>query len=265
MLTVISPAKRLDWDPVDGVAQSDVMWPEDAARLSRTAGRLSRPALQGLMDISADLAKLNQQRFRDFVEAPSADATRPAAWAFAGDTYQGLEMATLDADAQRWADDHLRILSGLYGLLAPRDGIQPYRLEMGSRLQTRRGTNLYGYWRDRIAKALNVQAEAAGTTTLVNCASQEYFGAVNLKALKLQVVTPVFMEEKPQGPKIVSFFAKRARGAMARHIMETRLTDPSDLPGFTTGGYVWDAERSTPEAPVFIRPAEAQAAALTPI
>jgi hypothetical protein len=261
MLVVISPAKRLDWDMVEGVEQTPLLFPQDAARLSRTAARLSRAALQDLMDISPDLAKLNQQRFRDYAEIPEPDATRPAAWAFAGDTYQGLEMATLDADARRWADDHLRILSGLYGLLAPRDGIQPYRLEMGSRLKTRRGGSLYAWWQDRIAKALNTQAEAADSTLLVNRASQEYFGAVDRKALKLDVIAPVFMEEKPQGPKIVSFFAKRARGAMARFVMDHRITDADALRGFDTGGYKWDAERSTPQAPVFIRPAEAQKAA----
>lgn len=261
MLVVISPAKRLDWDPVDGVAQTAPLFPDDAAKLARAGGRLSRKALQDLMDISPDLAKLNQQRFRDFAETPAAEATRPAAWAFAGDTYQGLDMASMDADAQRWADDHLRILSGLYGVLAPRDAIQPYRLEMGSRLKTRRGGSLYAYWRDQIAKALNAQAKAADAGVLVNCASQEYFGAVDLKALKLDVITPVFMEEKPQGPKIVSFFAKRARGAMARFVMEHRITEAEALRGFDTGGYVWDAARSTPLSPVFIRPAEAAKAA----
>lgn len=261
MLVVISPAKRLDWDPVEGVGQTDPIFPQDAAKLARAGGRLSRKALQDLMDISPDLAKLNQQRFRDFAEAPEGAQTRPAAWAFAGDTYQGLEMASLGEDAQRWADEHLRILSGLYGLLAPRDGIQPYRLEMGSRLKTRRGGSLYAYWGDRISKALNAQAEAAGSSLLVNCASQEYFGAVDQKALKLDVITPVFMEEKPQGPKIVSFFAKRARGAMARFVMENRITEADSLRAFDLGGYVWDAERSSPDAPVFIRPAEAQKAA----
>ena len=261
MLSVISPAKRLDWADVPGIDVTDPLWPEDAARLSRTAGRLSRQALQDLMHISDDLAKLNQQRFRDFAEVPEAGDTRPAAWAFAGDTYQGLEMATMDEDARRWADGHLRILSGLYGMLSPRDGIQPYRLEMGSRLKTRRGGNLYSYWRDSIAKALNTQAEAVGTDTLVNCASQEYFGAVDTKALNLTVVTPVFMEEKPQGPKIVSFFAKRARGAMARYLSEHQITDPDAIRAFDTGGYVWNAERSTPQSPVFIRPLEAEKAA----
>ena len=261
MLVVISPAKRLDWAPVEGVAQTDPIFPAEAAQLARSAGRLSRAALMALMDISPDLATLNQQRFRAYAEAPDPADTRPAAWAFAGDTYQGLEMATLDADARRWADDHLRILSGLYGVLAPRDGIQPYRLEMGSRLKTRRGGSLYAYWGDRIARALNAQAERTGSRLLVNCASQEYFGAVDRAALALQVVTPVFMEEKPQGPKIVSFFAKRARGAMARFVMEHRITEAGALRGFDTGGYQWDAERSTPEAPVFIRPAAAQQAA----
>ena len=135
--------------------------------------------------------------------------------------------------------------------------IQPYRLEMGSRLKTRRGSSLYDYWGDRLSKALNAQAQETGATVLVNCASQEYFGAVKPDALKLSVVTPVFMEDKPGGPKIVSFFAKRARGAMARYVVQKRLTDPAALLDFDTGGYAYRPDLSKPEAPVFVRPAEA--------
>ncbi len=140
--------------------------------------------------------------------------------AFAGDTYQGLDAATLSTEEMAWAQDHLRILSGLYGVLRPLDAIQPYRLEMGSKLKTRRGGNLFDYWRDDLSKALNAHAEAVGSQVLINCASQEYFGAVSLKALKLRVITPAFMEDKGdgKGPRIVSFFAKKARGAMARFI-----------------------------------------------
>jgi cytoplasmic iron level regulating protein YaaA (DUF328/UPF0246 family) len=155
-----------------------------------------------------------------------------------------------------WAQDHLRILSGLYGVLRPLDAIQPYRLEMGSRLKTRRGSNLYEYWRDGLSKALNAQAEAVGTDVLINCASQEYFGAVALKALKINVITPAFMEDKDdgKGPKIVSFFAKKARGAMARYIVQNRLNGAQDIQGFESGGYAYQPDASTPERPVFVRP-----------
>ena len=256
MLVVISPAKRLDWSERD-VATTAPAYQDDATRLARKARNLSLGDLQALMDISPDLARLNRDRFRAFAAEPDRDATRPAALAFAGDTYQGLEAASLDPEELAWAQDHLRILSGLYGLLRPLDAIQPYRLEMGSRLKTRRGATLYDYWRDGPARALNAQAEALGTNVLVNCASQEYFGAVDQKALKLRVITPVFMEDKDGAPKIVSFFAKKARGAMARFIVQNRLTDPAALTGFETGGYRFRPDLSDADRPVFIRPYEA--------
>jgi len=148
----------------------------------------------------------------------------------------------------------LRILSGLYGLLRPLDAIQPYRLEMGSKLKTRRGKNLYGYWGDHIAKALNTQAEQVETDVLVNCASQEYFGAADTKALKLRVITPQFMEVKEGKPRIVSFFAKRARGAMARYLTQERATDPAQIKGFEIGGYRFDPDMSEGDRWVFVRP-----------
>ncbi|WP_319545587.1 peroxide stress protein YaaA [Ruegeria conchae] len=256
MLVVISPAKRLDWAErnVD-VSQPDFQ--DDAIRLSKTARNLTLGDLKKLMDLSDDLARLNRDRYRVFSDAPEQDATRPAALAFAGDTYQGLEAASLDADEMAWAQDHLRILSGLYGVLRPLDAIQAYRLEMGSKLKTRRGKNLYEYWRDQLSKALNAQAAEAGCKVLVNCASQEYFGAVDLKALKLPVVTPVFMEDKGGTPKIVSFFAKKARGAMARYIIQHRLTDPKGLLDFDSGGYEYRADLSEDDKPVFVRPYQA--------
>ena len=255
MLVVISPAKRLDWDERD-VATTAPDFQEDAIRLAKSARNLTLGKLKDLMHLSDDLARLNRDRFKAFADAPDATLTRPAAYAFAGDTYQGLEAASLDADEMAWAQDHLRILSGLYGVLRPMDAIQPYRLEMGSRLKTRRGASLYDYWGDALSKALNEQAAETGTDVLVNCASQEYFGAVAPKALKLKVITPQFMEDKGdgKGPKIVSFFAKKARGAMARYIVQNRLTTPTSLQDFDTGGYAWRAEGSTPERPLFIRP-----------
>ena len=252
MLVVISPAKRLDWAERD-VPTTQPEMQDDAIRLAKTARNLTLDNLRKLMDLSADLAKLNRDRFKAFEDAPGADLTRPAALAFAGDTYQGLEASSLDEDALAWAQDHLRILSGLYGLLRPLDAIQPYRLEMGSRLKTRRGTSLYDYWRTDLSKALNAQAKTLGTNTLINCASQEYFGAVAPKALKLDVVTPQFMELKDGKAKIVSFFAKKARGAMARYIVQNRLTDANDIKSFDTGGYSFDPDLSEGNRWVFLR------------
>ncbi len=256
MLVVISPAKRLDWAERD-IEVTAPDFQDDAIRLSKTARNLTLGDLKKLMDLSDDLARLNRDRYRAFADAPEADTTRPAALAFAGDTYQGLEAASLDADEMAWAQDHLRILSGLYGVLRPLDAIQPYRLEMGSKLKTRRGKNLYEYWRDQLSKSLNAQAEEIGGDVLVNCASQEYFGAVDLKALKLRVITPVFMEDKGGTPKIVSFFAKKARGAMARYIIQHRLTDPKGLLDFDSGGYEYRPELSEENKPVFLRPYQA--------
>lgn len=255
MLVVISPAKRLDWTE----RETEVTQPDfqcDAVRLAKTARNLTLGHLKDLMNLSDDLARLNRDRFRSFEAEPEAAATRPAALAFAGDTYQGLEASSLDPDELVWAQDHLRILSGLYGVLRPLDAIQPYRLEMGSRMKTRRGASLYDYWGDQLSKALNSQASSIGTDVLVNCASQEYFGAVPPKALKLNVITPAFMEDKDdgRGPKIVSFFAKKARGAMARFIIQNRLTDPEGLKDFDLGGYFYAKDLSTASKPVFIRP-----------
>ncbi|MBM2575808.1 peroxide stress protein YaaA [Jannaschia sp. Os4] len=248
MLTVISPAKKMDMDAVE-VDPTAPRMAAEADALRAVAADLTADGLARLMGISDKLAALNHGRFRDWDDAPS----KPAAWAFAGDTYVGLDAKTLDADAVRRADARLRILSGLYGLLRPRDAIRAYRLEMGSRLANPRGRDLYAWWGDRISARLNEDAAEAGATHLLNCASQEYFGAVDREALRLPVVTPVFLEDRPDGPKTISFHAKTARGAMARFVMEHGIEGPDDLRGFDAGGYAWQADRSTPEAPVFLR------------
>ncbi len=250
MLTVISPAKRLDWTARD-IDMTQPQFQADADTLASVAKKLSVGDLRKLMDISEDLAKLNRARFQGF--ADTRDDARPAALAFAGDTYAGLEAASLDPDDLRFAQDRLRILSGLYGLLKPLDAIQPYRLEMGSRMKNPRGRSLYDYWGTTLAETLNVEADALNADTLINCASIEYFAAVDQKALRLRIITPTFLEDKPGGPKIVSFFAKKARGAMARFIIENRLTDPAAITDFTLGGYRHAPDLSTPDKPAFIR------------
>ena len=253
MLTVISPAKRLDLTPVDMSAATDPAFQKDALALARTARKLSAADLQKLMSISEPLAKLNVERFKAFAADPSEDLVKPAALAFDGDTYQGLEAGTLDAADMAFAQRRLRILSGLYGLLRPLDRIQPYRLEMGSRLQTRRGANLYEFWGKKIAKTLNAHAEAEGTDLLLNCASQEYFGSVDQKALKLTIVEPVFLERKAGVEKVVSFYAKKARGAMARFVVENRAETVDDLKDFTAGGYAFQPAASAAHRLVFAR------------
>ncbi len=253
MLTVISPAKRLDWTPVE-LEATEPAFAREAAILAGHARQLSLGRLKALMDLSDDLARLNRDRFRAFQTEPDPEVLRPAALAFAGDTYVGLDARTLAEDDLRWAQSHLRILSGLYGTLRPLDAIQPYRLEMGSRLKSRRGATLYDFWRDTLATALNDAAAETGADTLLNCASQEYFGAVDTKRLNLRVVTPVFLEERDGDARTISFFAKKARGAMARFVIEGRITAPERLVEFEAGGYRHDPERSAPDAPVFVRP-----------
>lgn len=250
MLTVISPAKKLNFEGVP--LKFDATQPDyqaDAYSLSRTARRLSVAKLQKLMSISPALAKLNQSRFKDFAEAPTPEQVKPAALAFNGDTYTGLQADTLSTDDLAYAQNHLRILSGLYGLLRPMDNIQPYRLEMGSRLATRRGKTLYQYWGARIAEAIN----EVETGTLLNCASVEYFSAVNPEALTPRVVTPVFMELRNGEAKIVSFFAKKARGMMARYVVQNQIATTEDIKDFNHGGYCFQPADSTPTRLVFSR------------
>ncbi|MEM7212240.1 MAG: peroxide stress protein YaaA [Pseudomonadota bacterium] len=253
MLTVISPAKRLDLTPVDMSLATEPAFQKDAFTLAKAARRLTQAELRKLMGISEPLAKLNQQRFKAFAEVPSEDVVKPAALAFDGDTYQGLEARTLDEGDMAYAQRRLRILSGLYGVLRPLDRIQPYRLEMGSRLATRGAKTLYDYWRGKIAAALNADAEAEGTGLLLNCASQEYFGSVDLDALKLDVIEPVFLERKDGTEKMVSFFAKKARGAMARFAIETQAETVDDLKAFSTGGYEYQVDASEAHRLVFVR------------
>ncbi len=250
MLIVVSPAKKLN-KAVAGQARSKPAFPDKTSQLLQRAQGLKVSDLQKLMRISENLAKLNAGRFADFVAQDEGAAMHM----FAGDTYQGLDAASLDEDEIDWAQDHLRILSGLYGLLRPLDAMRPYRLEMGSRLQTEHGRNLYDFWGSMIADALNQQAHETGSRVLINCASEEYFGAVDTNALSMPVITPVFMEEKPEGPKIVSFYAKRARGAMTRFIIQRRLQDIHGIQDFDTGGYRFQPDMSDQDRWVFIRPA----------
>lgn len=255
MLVVVSPAKKLDWTAYNGPrALSAPRFQEQAVELAAVSRGIGAGGLKRLMHISDALAQLNAERFDRFAADPDQGNPRPAIYGFAGDTYTGLAAKSLDHDALDWAEGHLRILSGLYGVLRPFDALQEYRLEMGSRLATEQGATLYAYWGDRIGTALAADAQAVGARCLVNCASTEYFGAVDLDALGLPVISPVFLDSKDEGEaKIISFHAKKARGAMARFILEHRLQDPADLQGFTTGGYAFDPDRSSPERPVFVR------------
>ena len=252
MLIVLSPAKRLDFTEADpDTPASERRFQDDTANLSRTARARTVAELRRLMSISDDLARLNRERFQAF-DAGSTDGVQ-AAFAFAGDVYEGLKARELDKPSLAWAQDHLRILSGFYGLLRPLDRIQPYRLEMGTRLKTRRGSSLYDFWGDRLSKQLNADAEGQADPTLVNLASQEYFGAVDARALKLPVVTPHFRESRDGESRIISFFAKKARGGMARFAIDERIERAQDLKAFDRDGYAFDKAASNDTEWIFTR------------
>jgi len=253
MLIVLSPAKRLDFTEAGPeTPASERRFVEETGSLVRTARRQTRAELRRLMSLSDELARLNQERFRA-LDAAALDRGVQAAFAFAGDVYQGLDARSMDDAALDWTQDHVRILSGLYGLLRPLDRIQPYRLEMGTRLKTRRGSNLYDFWGDRISKQLNADAGGHADPTLVNLASQEYFGAVDARALKLPVVTCHFREARHGESRVISFFAKRARGAMARFAADQRIETAADLKAFDRDGYRFDEASSSGTDWIFIR------------
>lgn len=252
MILVISPAKTLDFTPVEDAPASAPGFPTETARLARLARRLKRADLRRLMGISETLADLNVKRFKAF-DAKSQTGLQ-AAFAFNGDVYGGLKARTLDEDGLAYAQAHLRILSGLYGLLRPLDRIQPYRLEMGVRLANPKGETLYDYWSDKVTKALKAAARDQPDPTIVNLASQEYFGAVKARALKSPVTTCRFLEEKDGEARILSFFAKKARGLMARYAIDNRIERAEDLKGFDREGYAFRPAQSSAHDWVFTRP-----------
>lgn len=238
MLVVTSPAKKLDFS--EDVTRSSWSTPdflEDSAELITAAKKLTRVELMQLMKISENLAELNYNRYRAFSIPFTPANARQAVFAFTGDTYVGLEADSLSEEELAYAQDHYRILSGLYGLLRPLDLMQPYRLEMGKKVATARGKNLYEFWGDQLTEALNTQMAAQKTDLLVNCASTEYFKAINVKKLTGQVIAPVFKEVKEGHARVLGMFAKKARGMMTRYIIQNRLEDVRDLQKFDLGGY----------------------------
>ena len=249
MLVVVSPAKKLNMSLVDNLKVSEPQFKNNANELVNVVRGLSIKDLEKLMDISTNLAELNKDRFNDF----GNQQKKAAAFAFAGDTYKGLSIEKFKIGDLDWAQKHLRILSGLYGLLRPLDEIEPYRLEMGSKLKGAHGSSLYDYWGNKISENLNQHAKEIGCEILVNCASNEYFNAINLNSLLLRVITPIFMERKNGKEKIISFYAKNARGAMARFIIQNRLKSEEDIKKFDLDGYNYSAEKSDEGKLVFIR------------
>jgi cytoplasmic iron level regulating protein YaaA (DUF328/UPF0246 family) len=253
MLIVLSPAKALDFTAApESVPLTAPQLVDQTAELAKVTRKLGVADLKRLMALSDNLAKLNRERFQAF-DAESEEGLQ-AAFAFNGDVYAGLKARELDRKALAWAQDHVRILSGLYGVLRPLDAIQPYRLEMGVKLKTKRGQSLYDFWGDRVSKALNEAAIGHKDKTLVNCASGEYFGAVDRQALALPVLSCRFLEEKDGEARILSFFAKKARGLLARYAIDNRIDRAADLKGFDSAGYRFVPGLSSDEEFTFARP-----------
>lgn len=248
MLVVLSPAKSLDETRALGKARTTPRFLAQAEDLVGRMRQKSAKDLQKMMEISPALASLNWHRFQDW----TPDGAYSAASLFDGDAYKTLRWDALDAATQASGQRRLRLLSGLYGLLRPLDAIAPYRLEMGRSLAP--GEPLVAYWGARIAHALDADAAAAGAHWLLNLASEEYASSIDRQALRLPVVSPVFKDRGKDGFKVVSFHAKRARGAMARWALHHAPNAPSDLLEFSWNGYAWDP-RSTPDAPTFLREA----------
>jgi len=254
MLIVISPAKKLDYTKTAPTAKfTQPQFLSHATELIAIMVEKDSFEIADLMKLSMKLADLNMQRYQEWHTPFTAENAKQALFAFTGDVYQGLDANTLSADRLDFAQDHLRILSGLYGLLRPLDLMQAYRLEMGTKLANDRGRNLYEFWDCTITEGLNDTLVAQGDDILINLASSEYFSSVQKAALKGRIITPVFKELRNGTYRIISFNAKKARGFMSRYIIENKLSDPEELKGFDVADYAYNAELSSADEFVFTR------------
>ena len=258
MLFLLSPAKSLDYEtPVGDVPHTLPQFVPQSKALIEVLRQKSPQQIAELMDLSDALSALNVARYEAWRPKFTAKNSKQAVLAFNGDVYEGLDAKTLTAKQLDWAQNHVCILSGLYGVLRPLDWMQPYRLEMGTTLKTDKGSNLYKFWGPQIAEHLNERLAADKTPVIVNLASQEYFKAVDRKALKARVIECVFEDFKGGKYKIISFNAKRARGLMARYAVTHQVKTPKGLEGFNLEGYAFDAAISEPDRKVFRRKLEA--------
>jgi cytoplasmic iron level regulating protein YaaA (DUF328/UPF0246 family) len=254
MIFLLSPAKSLIEGPAlaeHAATQPDLL-PQTEVLLETVRG-LSSGDLQSLMHISEALGDLNHERFQTLATPFDRDNARQAALLFDGDVYKGLDAHSLSADDLTWSQERIGILSGLYGLLRPLDLVQPYRLEMGTRLATDRGANLYAFWGSHITDALRARLDGNGWNTVINLASKEYFSSIKQKDLGATWITPAFKDRKDGKSRVISFYAKRARGAMVRWAIEQRVTEPEQLKACDVMGYTFDAEASTAKNWVFSR------------
>ncbi len=255
MLILLSPAKTLDLSPQQQTQTfTEPQFPDDAQQLIKKLRGLSMKALGELMGISSDLARLNRDRYAEWSLPFTPQNAKQAVLTFDGEVYTGLAASSFRAADLKFAQSHLRILSGLYGVLRPLDLMQAYRLEMGTRLATRRGKDLYDFWGDRISQSINADLAQQKHRVLVNLASQEYFKAVRPQQVDGRVVAAVFREIKAGKSRTIATFAKQARGRMAAWIIRNRIVDPADLNQFDEAGYQYVAAESTADAIVFSRP-----------
>ncbi|MCA9545045.1 MAG: peroxide stress protein YaaA [Myxococcales bacterium] len=254
MLAVLSPAKKLTPTLRAGLGHTQPALQDDIAALMKVTRRLTVAQIRELMDLSESLGQLNFERFQAMGLPFDADNAVHALFSFAGDTYVGLQADTLTDEDVAFAQDHVAILSGLYGLLRPLDLMQPYRLEMGTGLATRRGKTLYAFWGARLAAYANQLTAGHSDRTVVVCASSEYSKALRTHKLAGPVITPVFKEEHNGKLSVISFYAKQARGMLARYLVDERLTTPEGLKAFDRGGYRFDPELSSADEWVFWRP-----------
>ena len=254
MLIVLSPAKTLDFEtPISTSEYSQATLLQESELLIERCQQLSMQDIASLMKVSDKIAGLNVARFADWALPLTTDNARQALFAFKGDVYTGLQAETLASKTLTYAQQHLRILSGLYGLLKPLDLMLAYRLEMGTKLDNLRGTNLYQFWGSLVTEAVNSALQAQGDQLLINLASNEYFKAVKKKELQGEIITPIFKDQKNGQYKVISFYAKKARGLMARYILENELTEIEELKKFTVDGYYFVAADSTETDLVFYR------------
>jgi cytoplasmic iron level regulating protein YaaA (DUF328/UPF0246 family) len=254
MLFLLSPAKTLDYEsPLPPVQTSAPQFVAQSADLINTLKKKSPKQIAALMDLSAPLAQLNADRFKAWSPAFTQDNARPPVLAFNGDVYEGLDAKSLKPQDLQWAQDHVAILSGLYGVLKPLDLMQPYRLEMGTALKHGKAHNLYQFWGSQLALHLNAQLAKEKDPVIVNLASQEYFKAVDRKMLQAKVIECVFQDHKNGQYKIISFFAKRARGLMARFAIQHQLKTPQALQKFNLEGYAFAPSVSSDDTLVFRR------------
>ncbi|SFP39757.1 hypothetical protein SAMN05216419_100228 [Nitrosomonas cryotolerans] len=254
MIIVISPAKTLDFETPPAIKEHTLpVFLDCSSELIQQLRRLEPDELGRLMSISSKLATLNSNRYHEWSLPFNMDNAKQSIFAFKGDVYTGLEAASLNTVDIKFAQEHLRILSGLYGVLRPLDLIQAYRLEMGTSFKNNRGSNLYEFWGHRITESLNQNLKNEQNPTVINLASNEYFKSIKTDQLNARIITPIFKDNKNGTYKIISFFAKKARGLMSRYIIQHQLTDPEDIKAFDYSGYHFNKHTSTDNEWIFTR------------